>query len=135
MVEGLWLRVFHHPSSIIRHPSTIVHRPSTINHRPSALSLGVLGEPASAYSFALLKQFFDAPERGEGKNAEQDREQRAFDKQRADYSEYTSHEKYPPTLDSEVVLGFDDYRVKHTNGEKCCGADDKSVDIHSSVFL
>lgn len=89
----------------------------------SVFAAGIGGEPATGHTVALLKDFFDGPERGERQNTEECLRENRFYEQGSDQCYDAKNQEPPPTAGAEPIVELDDNRVEKPDYEK--GADAK----------
>ena len=92
---------------------------------------GIHGEPSLPYAVMLLVQFQDAPETGEGYDAEDDARVFIRDEQRGNEGSNAGHEEGWPALLAEVVFALDDQRMEDSDGQKRGETDDESDVVHN----
>lgn len=95
------------------------------------LPFGVHGEPSLPYAVMLLVQFQNAPETGEGYDAEDDARVFIRDEQRGNEGSNAGHEECRPALLAEVVFALDDQRMEDSDSQKRGETDDESDVVHN----
>ena len=86
----------------------------------------VLGEPAFLYSFFLFENFLNGPERREGENTQQGRQQNVVDTHRSSCSPDTQQKEYPPASGTPVIFGLYHDGVEQADDEERTDADEQS---------
>ena len=92
---------------------------------------GIHREPTFQYTFALLENFFDGPERREWENAQQRRNQDVADEERTRYSNDSQYQENPPATGSPIIFSLDHDRVKQADDEESADADDEAFPVES----
>ena len=93
-------------------------------------SLLLAWEPALADTFALLEEFKNAPEAGEGGNAKDGGDDNILNHARGNDKDYAHKQKHPPATYTEVILRLYDDGVKKTYNQECGKAYEQSAEVH-----
>ena len=96
---------------------------------------GTGGKPALCDPFALLEDFQNAPEAGEGEYAEQCGSDCIRAKQRRGERHDSGQQECPPDPHSEIKFALDHDRMENPDDQKTGQADYDSVEIYGSFLL
>lgn len=75
----------------------------------------------------------DRPEARKCTDSRDSREYNVLDKQRNHGQEHTDDKEYRPASLSEMILTFDDYRMKHTDSQEGRNTNYEATEIHKSI--
>lgn len=94
-------------------------------------SLRIFRKPPFAHPLTLFEDLKDAPERGEGKDAQQGGKNHAINEQGAYCGYQANQQEQPPTAYTEVVFCLYDYGMKKTDNQERDRTDDETREIES----
>ena len=99
------------------------------------MAFGVSRKPSALHPLFLFEEFFDSPECGEGKYPEKRTYYHVLDKKSRAQSGKSREEINPPRTCAEIILGFYDDRVAHTDYEECEHSYEQSFEVHLRGLL
>ncbi len=90
------------------------------------LALWILWEPAFLDALVLLKDFTNAPEAAESKDAKNDRGYSMVHQNGTNGGRQSQKPESQPALYAKIVLAFDNERMKNSYAEKRSGPNDEA---------